>query len=91
VAYGLWEQAGRPECRDQEFWFKAEQQLTDATKPASNSNPQSRTKSSPNGLTTAFELSPKPKTNDTGTAATIAATQLAATREKRTTAAARAR
>jgi hypothetical protein len=34
AAYGLWEQAGRPEGRDREFWFQAEQQL--ATKSASD-------------------------------------------------------
>ena len=28
VAYGLWEQAGRPAGRDRDFWFEAEQQLT---------------------------------------------------------------
>jgi len=27
VAFGLWEQAGRPMGQDQEFWFRAEQQV----------------------------------------------------------------
>ena len=29
-AYELWEQAGRPEGKDQEFYHQAEQQLTGA-------------------------------------------------------------
>lgn len=29
-AYALWEAQGRPEGRDQEFWFAAEQELMDA-------------------------------------------------------------
>ena len=33
VAYGLWEKAGRPAGRDQEFWFKAEQQIESASQP----------------------------------------------------------
>ena len=31
-AYELWEQAGRPEGRDQEFYLQAEQELRDAGK-----------------------------------------------------------
>jgi ribonuclease I len=29
-AYELWEQAGKPEGRDQEFYFEAERQLQEA-------------------------------------------------------------
>ena len=31
VAYNLWEQDGRPEGRDMEFWVRAEQQLAGGT------------------------------------------------------------
>ena len=31
-AYELWEQAGKPEGRDQEFYHQAEQELRDADK-----------------------------------------------------------
>ena len=91
LAYGLWEQAGRPAGRDQEFWFKAEQQLAGAAKPAAVSIGQSHPKSSPDRSTTAFELKSQPKTDDAGKTATIAATQLAVTQQKRTAVAARAR
>jgi hypothetical protein len=39
-AYHLWEQGGRPDGRDQEFWYKAERQLRAAASasPASNSS-----------------------------------------------------
>jgi hypothetical protein len=30
-AYQLWEEAGRPEGRDQEFWHQAERELTEKT------------------------------------------------------------
>ncbi|MBI4622843.1 MAG: DUF2934 domain-containing protein [Verrucomicrobia bacterium] len=32
LAYRFWEEAGRPDGRDQEFWFLAEQQLNALTK-----------------------------------------------------------
>ena len=90
LAYGLWEQAGRPAGRDQEFWFKAEQQLAGTAKPAAVSIGQARPNSSPDTSPTAFELKSQPKTDDAGKTATIAATQLAVTRQKRTAVAARA-
>ena len=31
-AYRLWDQAGRPQGRDWEFWFKAEKQVKDRLK-----------------------------------------------------------
>jgi hypothetical protein len=27
-AYGLWEQAGKPDGREDEFWYQAEQELS---------------------------------------------------------------
>jgi len=33
LAYRLWQEAGSPHGRDQEFWFAAEQQLKAATAP----------------------------------------------------------
>jgi len=91
LAYGLWEQAGRPVGRDQEFWFKAEQQLAGVAKPAAVSIRQPRPKSSPDLSTTAFALKSQPKTQGAGTPATIAATRLAPARENRNAAAVRAR
>ena len=38
-AYELWEQAGKPEGRDQEFYHKAEQELRDAGKPPPSHTP----------------------------------------------------
>jgi hypothetical protein len=32
-AYQLWEQAGKPDGRDQEFYHEAERQLADAQEP----------------------------------------------------------
>jgi len=32
-AYELWEQAGKPEGRDQEFYHQAERELTEAAAP----------------------------------------------------------
>ncbi|MBE0545525.1 MAG: DUF2934 domain-containing protein [Verrucomicrobia bacterium] len=37
-AYELWEQAGRPDGRDQEFWLRAEAELT-ATRSAAGAPP----------------------------------------------------
>lgn len=56
MAYGLWEQAGRPECRDQEFWFKAEQRLAGAAKPQAASIGQSRPKLSPRAYYFAYSV-----------------------------------
>jgi hypothetical protein len=33
ISYRLWDEAGRPEGRDQEFWFLAEAALAKAQKP----------------------------------------------------------
>ena len=33
LAYRLWDEAGRPEGRDMDFWLQAEAQLKTATKP----------------------------------------------------------
>lgn len=33
-AYRLWEQDGRPEGRDQEYWFRAKESLSNKQKPA---------------------------------------------------------
>ena len=33
-AYELWEEAGKPEGRDEEFWHLAEQELDNEDKPA---------------------------------------------------------
>ena len=91
LAYGLWEQAGRPDGRDQEFWFKAEQQLAVTARPAAAYPGQSRSGLSPNTSTTGFELQPPPKTNDAEKTATVVGTQLAATRQRRTAPATRTR
>jgi len=32
-AYALWEQAGRPDGQDKEFWAQAEQELTEHEEP----------------------------------------------------------
>jgi hypothetical protein len=54
-AYQLWEEAGRPEGRDQEFWRQAERELTESPKqevptesvapesPAENVEPETST------------------------------------------------
>ncbi|CAA7623222.1 DUF2934 domain-containing protein [Magnetospirillum sp. SS-4] len=34
LAYRLWEEAGRPDGRDQEFWLRAEAGLTGTAPPA---------------------------------------------------------
>ena len=38
-AYELWEQAGKPEGRDQEFYYQAEQELRDADKSSALRTP----------------------------------------------------
>jgi DUF2934 family protein len=51
VAYGLWEQAGRPAGRDREFWFEAEQQLTTglAAQVGGSGKPRGSVASDPTG------------------------------------------
>ena len=39
LAYHLWEEAGRPGGRDQEFWLRAEAGLTGTTPPAKPAKP----------------------------------------------------
>ena len=38
-AYGLWDLAGRPEGREDEFWYEAERELTNSD---SNINPDEK-------------------------------------------------
>jgi hypothetical protein len=38
-AHQLWESAGRPEGREEEFWFEAERELTNGAAP---DNPEER-------------------------------------------------
>ena len=35
-AYELWEQAGKPDGQDQEFYHRAERELTEAAAPGTN-------------------------------------------------------
>ena len=89
LAYGLWEQAGRPDGRDQEFWFKAKQRLARAAKPQAASPGQSRPEPSPSAATTAFELKSQPEPEGAAKTASLAATRLALVREHRNAAAVR--
>src|SRR6266705_2095195 len=55
VAYTLWERAGRPSGRDEEFWLEAERQIAAAREPSvarsqtSRSAAQPATESKPEG------------------------------------------
>ena len=90
LAYRLWEQAGRPNGLDMDFWFKAEQQLATAAKPTTDSNGQLPTKSSSMPSTITYRLKSQPKSEYAEKAAINATTRLDAT-QKRTAPAARTR
>jgi len=90
LAYALWERAGRPAGRDQEFWLKAERQLATEAKPTPDSKGKLRPKSSPMPSMIVYKLRSQPKIEYPEKATMNATTQLAAT-QKRTAPAKRAR
>src|SRR5688572_23730700 len=62
VAYGLWEKAGRPAGRDQEFWFKAQQQIALASQTGTSATTpfEQRAKASPSAAAASALLSTTP-------------------------------
>jgi hypothetical protein len=52
LAYELWEKAGSPHGRDQEFWFKAEARLVEKLKAAQGAPAQKLTATAPSKIST---------------------------------------
>ncbi len=63
LAYRLWQDAGSPHGRDQEFWYAAEQQVTaaKAAKPKAPAKPKAAPTAAPKAKAEAKPKAAKPR------------------------------